>query len=479
MMQSNHGVVGGAAEDITGYTLADEIGLFIRSHSFFVQQSDEADIHTAAVRRAFERDVYDFARSLKLSKREAMRQVIRARQFCGEVEYDSDESALGDEVSESKAAASQPPKISSEIQSAEPLVNYTNAENLNDHHQSDSPQAADSRTRPKRKRDHRINIRGAATPSREHLDLDRHTERGVVSDQHLISDGRPEKRRPMLSSNEIRSEEADDADFSSVDRGNASGIHSGHESRLQPDDETSMLSEALLVEIEKSGNLPAHFKSHLSNADRGERKKKKRQGRSGARAEKLPAQVSTREQERVRKSRSPQDTIATAVVDTEVPRVTDAREPKSQAEAHENFVRANEREPKQNGRSVKTSRRGRKKSREKQVALDTELRAFNVCTNEQQVDSFKGELAVISKAVKDDIEDAKAVQGRLREDDKASTRESEGSIQAAAKPKRRKRKSSDPELERAGMKHPSVRKNHKSGKQLHSLGFPAPMIQYA
>ena len=394
--------------------------------------------------------MYDFARSLKLSKREAMRQIIRARRFCGEVEYDSDESALANEVPESKAAASQPPKISSESQPAEPLVNYRNAENPNDPHQSNSPQAADSRKRRKRKRDHKRNTRGAVTPSREQLDLDRYTERGVVSDQHLISDSRPRTRRPMSSSNVIRSAEVDDADFRDIDRGNASGIHSVHE-------------------LEKSGNLPAHLKSHLSDADRGEKKKRKRQRRSGAPAEKLLAQVSTKEQERVRKSSSPHDTIATAVVDTEVPRVTDATEPKSQAEAHENFVRANEREPNENGPFVKKSRRDRKESREKQVALDTELRAFNAYANEQ--------LAVMSKAVKDDIEDAKAVQERLREDDNAGMRESEGFMQAAAKPKRRKRKSSDPQLEHADKKQPSVRKNHQSRKRLHSLGFRTPMIQ--
>ena len=412
--------------------------------------------------------MYDFARSLKLSKREAMRQIIRARQFCGEVEYDSDESALANEVPESKAAASQPPKISSESQPAEPLVNYRDAENPNDRHQFNSPQAPDSRKRRKRKRDHRRNTRGGVTPSREQLDLDRYTERGVVSDQHLISDSRPRTRRPMSSSNVIRSAEVDDADFRDIDRGNASGIHSVHGSRLQPDDETSMLSEALLFELEKSGNLPAHLKSHLSDADRGEKKKRKRQRRSGAPAEKLLAQVSTKEQERVRKSSSPHDTIATAV-DTEVPRVTDATEPKSQAEAHENFVRANERESNENGPFVKKSRRDRKESREKQVALDTELRAFNAYANEQ--------LAVMSKAVKDDIEDAKAVQERLREDDNAGMRESEGFMQAAAKPKRRKRKSSDPELEHADKKQPSVRKNHNSRKRLHSLGFRSPMIQ--
>ena len=475
MMPSNHGVAGGAAE---GATVEDEIGLYIRSHSFFVQQSDEANIHTAPVRRAFERDVYDFARSLKLSKREAMRQGLRARQFCGEVEYRSDESALGNEVSESKAAASQPPKISSESQPAEPLVNYTNLES-NDRHQTNPPQAADSRKRRKRKRDHRDSERGAATPPREQLNLDRNTERGGVSDQHLIDDSRLETRSPMSSSKEIRSAEADDVDSRDVGKGNASNIRSSYERRLQPEDQTSVLSEAHSVELKKSGNLPAHLKSHLSDADRGTTKSRKRQRRSGARAENLLAQVPTKEQERVRKSSSPQDTVATAVVDTEVPRVTDATEPKSEAEAHENFVRANEREPNENGRSVKKSRRGRKKSREKQVALDTELRAFNAYANEQQVDSYnKGQLAVMSKAVKDDIEDAKAVQERLREDDNAGMRESEGSIQAAAKPKRRrKRKSSDPELEHAGKKHRSDRKNHKSRERSHSLGFPTPMIQ--
>lgn len=58
---------------------------------------------TTSDRRRFERDVYDFGRSLGLPKKQARDELRKARAFCGEEEYDSDNSAWGDEVDDSLA----------------------------------------------------------------------------------------------------------------------------------------------------------------------------------------------------------------------------------------------------------------------------------------------------------------------------------------------------------------------------------------
>ncbi|MCJ1247026.1 hypothetical protein MMC30_004237 [Trapelia coarctata] len=72
-----------------------QVNHFVRGHTF-IQISLSG--HTTSQRRAFERDVYDYARGLGLQRREAKREVLKARGFCGEFAYDSDVSMLGDEV---------------------------------------------------------------------------------------------------------------------------------------------------------------------------------------------------------------------------------------------------------------------------------------------------------------------------------------------------------------------------------------------
>jgi hypothetical protein len=97
-----------------------QINHFVRGHTF-IQISLSG--HTTSQRRAFERDVYDYARELGLPRPEARREVLKARGFCGEFDYDSDVSMLGDEVNDSaqllaglssrpNVSQSRPPNIS-------------------------------------------------------------------------------------------------------------------------------------------------------------------------------------------------------------------------------------------------------------------------------------------------------------------------------------------------------------------------------
>ena len=75
-----------------------QINLFIRKHSFLEKS---LSTFTKSERRQFERNVYDFSRDLGLKKPEARKYVIKAREFCGEEEYDSDVSALEGEIDDS------------------------------------------------------------------------------------------------------------------------------------------------------------------------------------------------------------------------------------------------------------------------------------------------------------------------------------------------------------------------------------------
>ena len=62
---------------------------------------------TTSQRRTFLRDVYDYARSLGLDKKEAKQQTIKAREICGEDEYNTDVSALENEIDDSELILSR------------------------------------------------------------------------------------------------------------------------------------------------------------------------------------------------------------------------------------------------------------------------------------------------------------------------------------------------------------------------------------
>ena len=85
--------------DVLDKETQHQINHFVRGHAFIEQSRHE---HTTSQRRNFEREVYDFSRGLNLSKDQAKAAVREARRFCGELQYDSDHSALGEEIDDSK-----------------------------------------------------------------------------------------------------------------------------------------------------------------------------------------------------------------------------------------------------------------------------------------------------------------------------------------------------------------------------------------
>ena len=74
------------------------VALFVHKHPFLERLQGH---FTKSERRQFERDVYDYSEALGLDHAVAKKQVIKARTFCGEEDFDSDTSALFHETDNS------------------------------------------------------------------------------------------------------------------------------------------------------------------------------------------------------------------------------------------------------------------------------------------------------------------------------------------------------------------------------------------
>ncbi|KAL9597454.1 MAG: hypothetical protein Q9219_005146 [cf. Caloplaca sp. 3 TL-2023] len=93
---------------------------FLQRHDFVTKQLFTQ--YTTSQRRSFERDIYDYARCIGLSSYQAQISVQHAREQCGEKEYDSDNTRLGeDEIDDSSPPLLRPPastgRLSSGLQS--------------------------------------------------------------------------------------------------------------------------------------------------------------------------------------------------------------------------------------------------------------------------------------------------------------------------------------------------------------------------
>lgn len=75
-----------------------QVNRFIRRHPFLETSLVR---YTTSERRSFERDIYDYARALGLFSSDARKEVLKGRAFCGEEDYNSDNTALEDEVDDS------------------------------------------------------------------------------------------------------------------------------------------------------------------------------------------------------------------------------------------------------------------------------------------------------------------------------------------------------------------------------------------
>lgn len=446
-----------AEGNIADTSAKNRVALYIREHDFFLQYSDGTNTHTTAARREFERNVYDFARDLGLPKKDAKQQVIRARQFCGELEYDSENSALGAEVSEDDAAESQPSKAATEQRSHSARHNSTVSDRSNHSSRVGSTHPPPNSGRsPKRKS---------------------HNE-----DEQDPAAGLPKKKRPRSGSepsnvnkNEVESTRLAKTS-ASIGEDRANGRSQNHTS-LSPQPMTEPVTgdapkrhhsfpdgdESTVDESARAPADPSNEDVALKEERKEAKKKRRREKRHADEAARKPRKAERPKAER-KHVRSVKDVAPT--------------EPKSQSEAHENYVRSTARDPHDGGPSTKKDKTEKRKSKDEQTAVVAELRALNSEVNDRQIQDYEhGELKGASKAVKNSVEEAKIEKERIVEDEKAGKRDVEKSSEEAAKKKRRKRASEENATEQSPSKSKKSKKKHKSKGQSASPDFPSPMIR--
>ena len=87
------------------------VNKYVHHHPFYTASRKS---FTTSERRAFERDIYDYARGLGIDKAGAKLRVKKARKSCGEQNYDSEDSTLGEK----------------EVNDTEKIVHNVNVESL-------------------------------------------------------------------------------------------------------------------------------------------------------------------------------------------------------------------------------------------------------------------------------------------------------------------------------------------------------------
>ena len=88
------------------------MNVFVRRHSFIYMSTIK---FSTSDRRAFQRDVYDYARGIGLGTADATHEVLKARQFCGAKDVDGNDSSLENEVNDSEAISS---KLESQVENS-------------------------------------------------------------------------------------------------------------------------------------------------------------------------------------------------------------------------------------------------------------------------------------------------------------------------------------------------------------------------
>ena len=267
---------------------------------------------TKSERRQFERDIYDYAEALGLDHAAAKKQVIKARGFCGEENYDSDNSALGDELDNSVEIL----KRLGAISGPEPEVVMPSIENT---------QSTQVQPPPKPK----------PSPKKSPYFVDS----GMTSTQPKKSKANPDNPRVYETKD---------------DYGKAAKRSKKRKYSEGSDDHKA--AERALKKAEKA-------------KARAKRDSKPKAGHNG--------QIS-------------------------------ALEPNTEAEAHENYLRSNQRDPHEHQQTLDQTEEERAENARKEAAFVADLRDNIRYVNEKQVDLYdQGKMENETQKVKNDLKDLK------------------------------------------------------------------------
>ncbi len=356
--------------------------------------------------------MYDFARAQGLPKAQARAQTIKAREMCGEEEYDSENSALGDELDDSKAVLRCLSTISA--------VKSTSSEVL------------------------------PSIETKEVLDV-RPLGQEHVGPMDAKNDA------PNIEGNEFRTQtpKGQAGDMRMPDAPFNVG-QTVKDSKTEAKDPPMAQQDSVAIE---------KCKADLK-AKRREKKAKKRAGKDGLTG-----------QESLAKNHDPGP--GGAVLDTVIPPPTKGpNDPKSEAEAHENFLKSNERDPHGHDQTREKSQKELKETKKRSTAFLAELRASRDFANEHAIDLYnQGKYKGASKQMRDDLKEM-AAERRAMEEDKAKMAKAES---ASKKSKKRKSIATDDVEDRIVSKKKKRNSNeHAQPRDLPNFktsDFHSPMIQ--
>lgn len=384
---------------------------FIRRHPFFAQQS--LSQYTTSERRKFERDVYDLARAQSLSKAQAKSQTVKARAMCGEEKYDSENSALGDELDDSKEALKRT--------SAASVIKSTSSEVLPS-----------------------IETKGI-------LDIQSPGHQQVYSVD-------AKKEPPKTKGN-----------------GHQTQTPQLHASRIQGPDRRTKVDRTVQETKPKAQDSP--LAQHISVAAEKSKADPKAKRRERKKAKRQAAKDNSKTQEPLATNHNlssdgagPNNIIA--------PPTKGPNDPKSEAEAHQNFLISNERDPHEHSQTADKSRKDLEEAKKRSIAFDAELRASRDNINEHAIDLYnQGKYKGASKEMRDDLK-GMAAERKAMNEDKTNFAKAEST---SKKTKKRKSVAAEEIEEKTDSKKRKRKSNgHSKPEDLPSpkiSGFHSPMIQ--
>ncbi|KAL8950943.1 MAG: hypothetical protein Q9222_003065 [Ikaeria aurantiellina] len=365
---------------------------FSRRHRFVAEQSFGK--YTTSNRRAFERDVYDYARALGLSKAQGKVSVISARRLCSEEEYNTDDSRLDDDEINDSATLLVALPASTTRQSPSALA-------LPSIEQDDKCQSCATH-------------------------IEKHRKRG-----HDASKDRAEKRRKTddnpVSVLDVDAAEAQVEGPSALDAVNgAKAVAPAKKHKVKASSKQPVQVDHN-VEAAGLGHMPPP-QERLTVQQPGKTEKEGGQGENTKIDEHRPSNGKhPSDKHHKKEKRKHRDKSSHAASGNAQGPEAGPNDPKTQEEAHHNFLMANERDPHEHDMTADKTPHEREEATRKAQGFVEELKATREYSNNQMLKAYKdGSLKYVNKAMKEDFEDMIAQQDTVSAlDAEAATRENE------------------------------------------------------
>ena len=424
---------------------------------------------------------------MTFSKSDAKKQVVKARRLCGEEDYDSEESALNGEVDDSAAATDAKARqtrtsldgqkgSSFDHQGLHPsrrlhlAISAENKSRRSRKRKSQTGNGSDIAPNSKRKANSESTCTTSETFSASNKGRRQRANKGSRSEDHDLQakagDGvvsaHPDAPKAQDRPNVGRKVEVKSTQTKASTERTNGNLENAHSDRRKSDEKTS----SPLLSVTHQEGFPKDLKPS-----------KKRLRKRQLRKEKRLARKSTDQTVSLTDVKAADEMTSSANDSIGPQDRTRSIEPKSQAEAHENFVRSTQRDPNGQVPYGTKDKEAKNQSQEATAAFDVELRALNAYSNEKQIDSLdKGLLGGETKAVKDNIKEMKAEREKLEEDERAGKRKIEAKVEDLEA--RKSNKATEALLDPSEPRPKKRRKKYKASadSDVEDVDFRTPMI---